>query len=570
MTAIALRADRGLWRLPRSAPGAALGIALLLVGRTISAEGPRFEDATAAAKIAFEHRSPLSEERHVHLTMGSGVAWIDFDRDGRPDVYFAQGSDWPPTSRESSRLHRNRGDGTFADVTEAAGLVDPFYAMGLAAGDYDGDGFADLYVSGFGMNRCYRNNGDGTFADVAQALQVDHAGYGSSCTWGDIDGDGLLDLFVVNYLAIDPQKYPLCSRDVDGRRLYFACHPQRVSPQYDVLYRNEGDGTFADVTESAGLRRDPARQGLGIAAADLDGDGDLDFYVANDTVPNQLWENQGTGTFADAGFLSNTALNRHGVAEAGMGVAVGDVNGDGRFDLFVTNYYAETNTLYRNEGGLGFLDVTDEMGLAAPSRLRLGFGTSLADFENDGWLDLFVANGHVHDRLKLFGRDEPYAQPAQLFRNERGRRFADVSSQAGEYFGREVVGRGSAAADYDGDGRIDLAVQHLNSPAALLRNTTEPAGSALRIELVGVESNRDGIGAVVEVQAAGRVLTRLRPGSTSYLSCDEARLTIGVGDAEVAERVTVTWPSGRREAWDELSTGRVHCLVEGTGSGVEN
>lgn len=555
------------WRVGLTAWIVLCGCAVVALGRLANAaDRLQFEDATAQSGIDFRHYSPLTVQRHVHLVMGSGLGWIDFDGDGWTDLYCGQGSNWPQTSRESSRLFRNRADGTFADVTEAAGLIDPFYSMGIAAGDYDNDGFPDLYVAAFGTSRCYHNNGDGTFTEVAALLKVEHTGYGASCTWGDIDADGLLDLFAVNYLTIDPKNYPLCSRKVGDQILYFACHPQRIAPQYDAVYRNLGDGTFEDATTTAGLKREPARQGLGVAAADLDDDGDLDFYVANDTLPNQLWENEGHGVFVESGLASLTALNRDGVAGAGMGIALGDTNNDGRFDLYVTNFYGETNTFYRNEGQLLFSDVTDEMGLAAPSRLRLGFGTTFLDVDNDGWLDLFVANGHIHDRPQLFGRHEPFEQLAQLFKNQRGIRFTEVSKTAGPYFAREVVGRGCAQADYDRDGRVDLSVQHLNSSMVLLRNMTEPAGQSLRLTLVGKESNRSGIGAVLRVQTGNLRLTRLRNGSTSYLSCDEARVIVGIGVNKSAQRLVIAWPSGRREFWSNLSAGIDHCLIEGSGT----
>jgi hypothetical protein len=288
----------------------------------------------------------------------------------------------------------------------------------------------------------------------------------------------------------------------------------------------------------------------------------VDLYVANDTTPNFLWENQGRGSFVDRGVASGTAFNRYGASEAGMGVAAGDVDGDGRFDLFVTNFFGETNTLYRNEGGLLFCDVTREIGLAAPSMARLGFGTCLADFDRDGWLDLFVTNGHVHDRLQEIGRDEPYAQLAQVFHNDRGARFSDVSAGSGRFFCEPHVGRGAATADYDRDGDVDVAVNHLNGPAALLRNDAAAAGGWLQIELIGTTSNCDGVGAVVTVDLGSRTLVQAAQAGASYLSCHESRLSVGVADAQRIRRVSVRWPSGRDEAWVGLGPG---CSVFGAG-----
>lgn len=528
-----------------------------------------FDDVTAAAGISFRHVSPLSEERHIHLYMGSGLSWLDYDRDGWPDLYFCQGTASPPKSsrdQPSNRLFRNRGQSEFTDVTELAGLIESEYSMGAASADFDNDGFADLYVTNFGENRLYLNNGDGTFSEVGRALGVNDSRFGSSCCWADIDRDGNLDLYVSNYLQIDLAKYPLCRTRYAGREISFGCHPHYVPAAYDVLFRNLGDGRFEDFSERAGLHHEPARQGLGVMSADLDGDGDADFYVGNDTVPNQLWENQGNGTFRDRGLESGAALNRHGAAEASMGVAIGDVDGDSQFDLFVTNYFNETNTLYRNEGGLQFLDVTEDFGLAAPSRLRLGFGVSLIDANNDGWLDMFVANGHVQDRLKELGRDdEPFAQLAQLFVNDRGRRFRDESDRSGAYFRQPQIGRGTATADFNRDGRSDIAVLHLNGQPALLRNTSH-AGHWLSVRLVGTTSNRDGVGAVVTVQLENRQLVRLKHAGASYLSCDEERLLIGVGMAKKVNRLAVRWPSGREEQWDDLPADNTYHLIEGTGT----
>jgi hypothetical protein len=529
----------------------------------------RFSDVAESSSIDFRHHSPLSPLRHIHLYMGSGLAWFDYDRDGWPDLFFCQGLSFPPEPkgrRPSDQCYRNRHDGTFEKITAPAGLADDEYSMGAAAADYDNDGFADLYVTNFGENRLYRNNGDGTFAEKGRDLGVSDRGFGSSIAWGDIDGDGNLDLFVVHYLAIDPQNYPTCTVKEGGKVLSVTCQPRDMIPERDVLYRNRGDGSFENFSGPGGLLSAPARQGLGIIAADLDGDGDVDFYVANDTVPNQLWENTGEGRFVDRGAISGTAVNRFGVATASMGLAVGDIDGDGMFDLFVTNYFKETNTLFRNEGGLLFLDVTDEMGLGAPSRLRLGFGTSMVDPDNDGWLDLFVANGHVQDRARELGRsDEPFAQLASFYHNQEGRRFGDVSHSSGDYFRRPHVGRGCAAADFDRDGLIDLAVSHLDDRPALLRNVTRGAGHSLWLELIGTRSNRGGIGAMVSARADGRDLVRVRQAGTSYLSCDEERLLIGIGRARRAERITVRWPGGKAETWRDVPAGRLVRLIEGSG-----
>jgi len=530
----------------------------------------RFEDVTVESGIVFKHYSPLGPKVHTHLVMGSGLAWFDYDRDGWPDLYCCQGREWPEkpdSNKQSNQLYRNLQNGRFAEITARAGLKNFDYSMGVAAGDYNNDGFADLFISSFGKNRLYENNGDGTFTEVGGSLKLDDARYGASCTWADTDNDGFLDLFVVNYLKIDPKNYKLCT-DTHGNTSYpIACHPSYIDPVYDILYRNTGAGAFQNVTQQAGLKSFPARQGLGIVAADLDKDNDIDFYVANDTVPNQLWINHGKGKFSENGLLTGAALNRSGRSEAGMGIAVGDVDGDSRFDLFVTNFFEQTNTLYRNDD-IFFTDVTAEFGLAAPSKQRLAFGTNLLDADNDGWLDLFVGNGHIHPHLKQVGQNQPFEQRAQCFHNQNGKRFADVSTKSGAYFERYVVARGSAVADYNRDGLMDLAVTHLNGPATLLKNQTKPHGNSLQLELVGTKSNRSGIGAVVSVVLDNQQLTRLRNGSASYLSCDEGRLTIGIGEHQQAEKIFVRWPGGNRERWDDLQAERLYLLVEGKGTPI--
>lgn len=528
-----------------------------------------FADATDAAAIRFVHNSLFTPERHTHLAFGSGIGWVDFDQDDLPDLYAAQGVPFetkrsPNSESAADCLYRNLGDGQFEDVSKVCGLNDNDYSMGLSFGDFDNDGFQDIYVTNFGLNRLLSNNGDGTFTEIAAASGIADGGFGASCTWVDLDDDGSLDLFVVNYVKLDLNDYELCTVERNGKRYGVTCHPRSLSPMRDVLFRSQGDGEFLDGTEQAGMHQSPAAQGLGVVAADLDADGDIDIYVANDSVANDMWLNQANGQLSNEAISSGTAFNRAGQREASMGVVVGDVDGDGLPELFMTNYYGETNTLYRNETAGFFLDVTDEFGLASPSRLKLGFGTSLFDFDNDGWLDLFVANGHVHDRPEILGQNETFAQRPQLFQNQVGRRFTEVSDSGGTYFQHDVVGRSCAVADYDRDGWQDLAIGHLNSSLVLLHNEVRnPQMKSLRIQLVGVRSNRDAIGAVVEIRTSDKHLTRFRTGSSGYLSCDEGCLTIGVGASAAPADVTVRWPGGESQTFQSLETGRRHVLIEG-------
>ncbi|QDV51465.1 CRTAC1 family protein [Gimesia fumaroli] len=532
-----------------------------------------FQDVTNASQLSFQHHSPLTVKRHLHLMMGSGIGWLDYDHDGFPDLYCAQGEEWRSSKKKrndasnvatSNRLFQNRGESPFRDVTTLSGLIDFGYSMGLAVGDYNHDGFEDLYVSQFGRNLLYCNNGDGTFSDVSPSAHVDDPGYGASCTWADLNGDGLLDLYVVNYLEIDRENYPICSRKVDGTRVFFICHPRYVRGEYDVVYRNLGNGNFLNVSKKAGLHSEPARQGLGVFAADYDHDGDIDLYIANDSVANQLWVNDGQGVFTDQALIAGVAFNRTGDREAGMGLTGADYNGDGRLDLFVTNYFGETNTLYRNEGALFFLDVTDETGLATASRVRLGFGASFLDADNDGWEDLFVTNGHVHDRLSQLGKNEPYEQEPQFFLNRKGRRFEIISPQAGSFFQQKHVGRGSAVADFNRDGKADLAVSHLNEKLVLLENRSQTQNQSLSLELIGTTSNRSAIGASAEITSGSRKLMRYRKGSSSYLSADEGRLLIGLGENADPVTVKVIWQGGKSEIWTGLQPGGHYTLIEGT------
>ncbi|MCH9652344.1 MAG: CRTAC1 family protein [Planctomycetes bacterium] len=552
-------------------------LTLLLSASFISAEEKQsevlFQDIRVGSQVEFQHQSPLTLKRHLHLMMGSGVGWIDYDNDGFPDLYCGQGEAWN-TVREnnrvdveldlSNRLYQNRNHGQFQDVTALAGLISVGYSMGIAVGDYNHDGFDDLYVSQFGRNLFYCNNGDGTFSEITQSAHVDNPGYGASCTWADLNGDGLLDLYVVNYLKIDRQNYPICSRKFDGKHVYFICHPRYVPGQYDVIYQNLGNGSFLNVSKKSGLFSETARQGLGVFATDFDHDGDMDIYVANDSVANQLWINDGRGVFTDQALIAGVAFNRSGDREAGMGIAGADYNGDGLLDLFVTNYFGETNTLYRNEGSLFFLDVTDETGLATASRVRLGFGASFLDCNNDGWQDLFVTNGHVHDRLAQLGKNEPYEQEPQLFLNHRGVRFNDVSENAGTFFQEKQVGRGSAVADWNRDGLADLAVSHLNGKLVLLENRLKSSHQSLSLKLIGSISNRSGIGAKIEVTTGAKKLTRFCRGSSGYLSADDRWVLLGLGNYRGLISVKVTWPQGKTEIWSGLRPGDRYTLIEGT------
>ncbi len=529
---------------------------------------PSFLDVDEAT-LRFRHASPLSPERHLHLFMGSGLGWSDFDRDGDFDLLFCQGAPIEmmaaPDETPALRLW-SHDNGRFAESSPSAALTGTAYANGLTIADYDNDGFADVFVTGLFSAALYRNNGDGTFTNQTHAAGITPHGFGAGCCWTDLNADGDLDLIYVRYIVADRKNYPLCSVNYKGKAVAISCNPRKLVGAADSVYHNRGDGVFEDVTAVWGFAAALSRQGLGCVALDLDDNGVTEIYVANDSSPNDLWTREEAGAWSELGLIAGVAVNRFGASEAGMGIAAGDMDGDLRPELFVTNYFNETNTLYRNEGNLSFLDVTQEFGVAAPSRNRLGFGVTLSDFDNDGWSDLLIANGHVQDQLAEVGiTNEPFAQLSQLLVNRQGKRFEEASTKAGPFFTKPGVARGTAAADIDGDGRVDVAVLRLNDRAALLKNVTQDAGNWLAVELQGTTSNRDGIGATVIVRSGPQAWRRDRMASASYLSCDSPVLHFGLGAAKTVDSVTVRWPSGRHEVFSAVAVGQKYRFVEGTG-----
>jgi hypothetical protein len=538
---------------------------------------PLFVDAAAGTGLTFTHVTGASGHYYMAEQMGAGAALFDFDNDGDLDVFLLQGGelDGRPAGKRtvSSRLFRNdlSVDGSkrvlrFTDVTDKAGVAWREYGMGAAVGDYDNDGDLDLFLTSFGPDALFRNNGDGTFADVTEHAGVTDPLWSTSATFFDYDRDGDLDLFVANYLDFTLADNKLCA-DAVGARDY--CSPRSYRPVPDRLYRNEGSGRFTDVSESAGiLRADGA--GLGVTAGDYNGDGWLDLYVANDATPNQLWVNRRDGTFADEGVISGAAFNAAGNPEGSMGIASGDPDADGDEDLFVTNIIGETFVLYENDGKGNFEDRRAAWGVAEPTAAYTGFGTDWFDYDNDGWLDLFITNGAVNIVEALRGQPNPFRMRNQLFRNNGKRRMVETTAAAGPAFEKAEVGRGAAFGDIDNDGDTDVLVTHNGGPVRLLLNQVSSGNHWLQVRLEQPERNRFGIGARVALERRGQpALHRRIRTDGSYLSGNDVRAHFGLGTATSFDGITVTWPDGEGERW--LAGGaadRLLVLRRGSGEGA--
>ncbi|HEX7086056.1 MAG TPA: CRTAC1 family protein [Vicinamibacterales bacterium] len=553
-------------RLPLSA-----AIASVLFAASIAAAPAIFEEVAARVGLDFVYDNGAGGEHYILEVMGAGGALVDYDNDGDLDVFLLQGQPLvpgAPPSGKTHRLYRNElvpsGALRFTDVTAGSGLGVKGYGMGVAAGDYDNDGDLDLYVTAFGRNTLFRNNnGDGTFTDVTDAAGVHDDRWSTSAAFVDYDRDGYLDLFVANYLDFTVAGNKQCF-DPAGTPDY--CSPNAYEPVGDRLFRNLGNGRFEDVTESAGIARADGA-GLGVSIGDYNGDGWLDIYVANDATPNQLWLNERDGTFVDDGPLSGSALNAAGNPEGSMGIASGDYDADGDEDLFVTNIIGETFVLYRNDGSGSFDDVRVMAGLAAPTAPFTGFGVDWFDYDNDGWLDLFITNGAVNIVEKLRGDPVPYRMPDLLFRNVGDGRFEDVSKQAGPALARLEVGRGAAFGDIDNDGDIDVLVNKNDGPVRLLLNQVGNQASWLQLDLRQPGNNRFAVGALVTVERPGLPPLKRRVRSDgSYLVAQDTRVHFGLGTHTGPVAVIVHWPDGAAERWTIDKVRQRISLTRGSGS----
>ena len=520
----------------------------------------QFSDVTEAAGIRFRHYKGETGKRYLPETMGSGVAVLDFDQDGWMDLFFVNGWRLEGGTPEGvgSVLYRNRGDGTFDDVTREAGLEVRAYGMGAAAGDYDNDGFPDLYVTILGLNRLYRNNGDGTFSNVSVDAGVGDPSWGASAAWLDADNDGKLDLFVTNYVRWSPAQDQWCGY---GPGVKHYCTPEIFTGDTSRLFRNLGGGRFRDVTREAGLFN-PSGKALGVALWDFDGNGLMDLVVAEDTQPDKIYLNRGDFRFEEVGTRNGFGFSESGQARAGMGVDVADAENDGRGVVAVTNFSYEGIGFYRWGSSLNFIDQAVPAGIGQPSLLTLGFGLLFLDYDLDGWQDLLAVNGHIDDLVETVQTRLTYRQRPLLFRNRRDGRFLPMGGEAGPALEQAYAGRGAAAIDYDNDGDLDLVVTENGGPAHLLRNQGGNRNHWLQIRLAGSASNRDGIGALVTVKSGSTTQRRYRRSGSSYLSESDPRLTFGLGDATRADRLEVRWPGGAVQVLENVPAGRLLVVQE--------
>jgi enediyne biosynthesis protein E4 len=546
--------------------------ALLFMPSGIGASGAvstgSFRDVTQQAGIRFVQNNGAFGKKFLPETLGSGVAFIDYDNDGWPDIFLVNGTDWPGHVQKHTtpKLYHNNHDGTFTDVTHKAGLDVEIYGMGVAVGDYDNDGHDDLFVTALGQSRLFHNNGNGTFTDVTQKAGL--AGpqeLSTSAAWIDYDKDGRLDLVVGNYVQWSAENDLYCT--LDGKSKSY-CTPESYKGTSVRLWHNRGDGTFEDATQKAGLS-DAASKTMGVALLDYDNDGWPDLLLSNDTQPNKLYHNNGNGTFTEKGVVAGVAFSEDGVARAGMGVDAADYDHSGYSSVLITNFSNQRISLYHNEGKGLFVDEAPQSEVGRASLLTLGFGCFFFDYDLDGWPDIFVANGHIDPEIQRVQANVKYAMPPHLFHNLGKGRFEEVTQSMGQAFATPRVGRGAAYADINNDGRLDLLLSTNGGPAYLFRNEPPsggaPANHSLRIKLIGVKSTRDGIGTVVRLTSNGDTQMQMMHSGSSYLSSSELVLTFGLAQHDKADAIEVRWPSGQTDRLSNVSAGQTISVTEGKG-----
>jgi enediyne biosynthesis protein E4 len=531
-----------------------------------------FVDATEKLGVHFQQQASPTSRKYLLETMGSGVALFDYDNDGRLDIFFANGAPIEdPTPKGTipqktspkywNRLFHQKPDGTFEDVTEKAGLIGIGYCTGVAVGDYDNDGYEDLFVSGYGRSTLYHNNGNGTFTDVTNAAGVAGSGWATSAAWFDYDNDGKLDLLVARYMQWDFDDL-YCGERKAGYRSY--CHPDIFKPISVILYHNDGNGKFTDVTQKAGL--DKPIKGLGVAIADYDHDGWPDVLVANDSIPESLFHNKRDGTFEEIGLVSGVALDGGGASFAGMGVDFEDYDNDGWPDVIITDLANQRYALYQNAGDGTFNYSTNTTGLGTISLLHSGWGVRFVDFDNDGWKDIFIAQSHVMDTIEINEPHLHYKESPLLLWNKEGKKFVDVSAQSGDVFQQKWAARGMAIGDIHNDGKMDVVVTSNNGPAWILINETPTQNHWLTLKLVGTKSNRDAIGARIKITTGGGAQYATVTTAGSYESSSDKRVHFGLGSANSASEIQIHWPSGTAQTLKNVKADQILTVTEGNSS----